>query len=353
MVLKNLKELGEILNDPIPNGEKGNSRRFRIKRWKTVCDWKKKENSQSIVITKVMNTAQTEKAASTERRQYKKNIIFLLLQMLYNKNSGMIHMTKSQIWYELRFYNEKFNNSYAEQEFIECHPDLNITQYDIDMFKDRNYKRFLDAYNRVISFLQDFGLITVNFHYEIKDMTGNIRTASDEDLEIERECRYETIKSLGKDVTNDEDAMFFIYCHRKQFFNKYYKSLLSHGIYSFTKIYDIGCISHDRIGNELDIILKSKGMSDKNIGYILNNDFVEASNREIETKYSHFIEKVEQDQKNLAMNMLGGFVPSNEFTETYEKGCEYYHYGDVNELFTINRMMAEEFIRHDYDNSID
>jgi hypothetical protein len=352
MIIKNLQALGDILEDPMSKGERGNARLYHIERWKQFCDWEKIPNSQSLRITQIYDKSLTAKAASKIRKQYKKNISFLLLQMLYNKNSGIIHMTKSQIWYELHFYNDKFNNAWAEKRFLEGCSDLNITQYDIDMFKDRNYRRFLEAYNRVIASLQNFGLITVNFHYEVRDISGNTRIADEKDLETERECRYGTIKSLGAEVTKDEDAMFFIYCHKKQFYKKYYGDLLKHGMYSFTKIYDIGCISHEDIGNELDLMLRKYGMSEKNIGQILNNDFVEASNMEIETKYSHFIEKVEQDQKALALNMMGGYIPSKYFTDTYEKDAEYFHDGDVDELFTINRMMAEEFIRQDYDNSL-
>lgn len=350
MVIKNYKELCNLLNIPILSG--GNMKQSQIKQLKCYMDFDK--SGQKFIVTDIFDTPLTvnDQRKLGNNSIYVKYIEVILLQYLSKQNGFTSTLNKVDWWKLLGFINDKYKNiPDKDLELL----DPTVTPFEIKMFYQRCNTKLERILFSALNNLKNRKLImyelqTVITYKNNKNGEANSFIADDDDkkriLEVERFVLKKELKL---------DNMFQVYWSNKQ--SSYYKRVqeLLESYYDWTGYYKqikIIYVKKDVIEELSDIELKLQQTQ-------LNGKIVDALNTNAINSYNKkMIEfnKNENDYKNQMWGNVENVTSDQNHTWKYPSTFvksqnilteELVRIGHKNIIFD-----SDEFIKSNYEKNI-
>lgn len=349
MVIKNYKELCNLLNIPILSG--GNIKQSQIKQLKCYMDFDK--SGQKFIITDIFDTPLTvnDQRKLGNNSIYVKYIEVILLQYLSKQNGFTSTLNKVDWWKLLGFINDKYKN--VPDKDLEL-LDPTVTPFEIKMFYQRCNTKLERILFSALNNLKNRKLIMYELQtvitYKNKNGEANSFIADDDDkkriLEVERFVLKKELKL---------DNMFQVYWSNKQ--SSYYKRVqeLLESYYDWTGYYKqikIIYVKKDVIEELSDIELKLQQTQ-------LNGKIVDALNTNAINSYNKkMIEfnKNENDYKNQMWGNVENITSDQNHTWKYPSTFvksqnilteELVRIGHKNIIFD-----SDEFIKSNYEENI-
>ena len=349
MVIKNYKELCNLLNIPILSG--GNMKQSQIKQLKCYMDFDK--SGQKFIITDIFDTPLTvnDQRKLGNNSIYVKYIEVILLQYLSKQNGFTSTLNKVDWWKLLGFINDKYKN--VPDKDLEL-LDPTVTPFEIKMFYQRCNTKLERILFSALNNLKNRKLIMYELQtvitYKNKNGEANSFIADDDDkkriLEVERFVLKKELKL---------DNMFQVYWSNKQ--SSYYKRVqeLLKSYYDWTGYYKqikIIYVKKDVIEELSDIELKLQQTQ-------LNGKIVDALNTNAINSYNKkMIEfnKNENDYKNQMWGNVENVTSDQNHTWKYPSTFiksqnilteELVKIGHKNIIFD-----SDEFIKSNYEENI-
>lgn len=326
-----MSALGTAIGDPLYSG--GKKRMLQLEHWKRYLDWNMAAGYK-IVLTAVHDATEPIQ----ERQTYQKEIRFLLLKLIYDKDEETVKFTQDNLWRKLYFVNAKYNDFWEENKFLEEHE--NATERDIIRFKRNTYSKCNSALKSAMRYFENRHNILVEVCEDIVDLNGNIHKASDKEIQIVLKCKKETDKEFGIDLMTNPES--YIFLHHKKYYKSLNAKLRGYGIKREAKVYYIHLLSKEEIKKELNTAYAE--LTDKQIGLALNAKIAEGLERTISTQYDNHLKKITEQQ---AVKLLGNrtMTRPEEWTDEYQFNELDFHGNNKNETLEVHRQLIGEMIK--------
>jgi len=290
MVFPNLQALGKFLKDPLRKG--GAGRIDQLNKWERFFTWEKvHKDKREIIINKIYEKPIVKEIPIGSRAIYVKHIEIILMQMLAQSSGGSIDISKSDLWYKLGFYNEKYNDYVSERVFLNNNHDISESM--ILQFKTREYKKFNEILTSALNSLSNRRIIDWSIDTIITDEKGKTFRANDREKDIIRDVEYAVLREFGFKAINQ----IWLSGQQFEFYNRTSEIL--------KKRYN--WISKEKVVHILytdDIVLKTLEEDIVQLERLaLNNLVLKASDQQAITQYTNYLKKIEK-QRDLTVGKL-------------------------------------------------
>lgn len=201
MVVKNYKELCELLGIPIKTGA---SKKKQMKEIGQVISYDKKGYSFIIKEVQAKPVLFSTPLPRRDRRKKKpKNIyikfveLILMQYLTQSSNEGTLTSTKINLFKLLGLVNYKFNMRLYEKEFIEQHSEMPNIKQNLNHVKSKAYNKMDSILSSSLRSLENKRIITTSTVIYITTINGNTYEASDKEITQVTEIEYEIMQKLG------------------------------------------------------------------------------------------------------------------------------------------------------------
>lgn len=280
MVLKNLKALGETLNDPMPERECGNSRKSRLERWHKICDWEKVPHSQALRITKVIHDAKQISGAA-KKVEYRKEIQILMLYLFRMTGSLYISCTNRQLIQKLSIIEDGF----MDLEYTDEMKAYGITPFDLWKIKSSVNRRVNYLKKSCLESLSKEKLISYSSHQSLMRTDGVLKRADLEDIFEYESCKKEAFRQMDRKYGNHKSYQY-TFPYSVEYYDILRKVMNENGIACMLYMNDIECLDL----NKADERISSFGQSFRNIAFDINSKIIYSTLSEVSTHYKHYMD---------------------------------------------------------------
>lgn len=317
---KNYKELCAALDEPLCTGNKKKSQLKEFDRY-----FLSNQNKHKFKIEKLYDFP-LEKLDKRTEGIYVKHIETILLQTFLSRDTNTVFLSYNECYRLFGFMNTDFSSPISEHRFLENNKDISYGQ--LQLFKNRSYSKFHDILNSAIKSLERRKLI-------LAKKSRLIKIAGEYEPIIATNNQVEDILRIEKEVLNKFgfNAIDGIFASGNQ--NKYYKQV-NESLYN--------AYGWESTFSALEIIYTRAFVPealDENIVYIeqnlCNSRIVESLNKQTETHYTNYLEKVKQERK-----LLGGHTLPLEKSPTFKRDSVNY----PDNFIEIQKKLTERFIKY-------
>lgn len=317
---KNYKELCAALEEPLCSGTQKKAQLKEFDRF-----FLSNQNKHKLKIEKIYDFP-LEKLDKRTEGIYVKHIETILLQTFLKRDTNTIFLSYNQCYRLFGFMNTDFNSPISENHFLENNKDISYGQ--LQLFKNRSYSKFHDILNSAIKSLERRKLIEAK-------KSRLIKIAGEYEPIIATNDQVEDILRIEKNVLNKLgfNSIDGIFASGNQ--NKYYKLVNEalYDAYGWESTFRAMEIVYIR-----DFVPEALG---ENIIYIeqnlCNSRIVESLNKQSETQYTNYHEKVKKETK-----LLGGHTLPLEHSPTFQRDSVNY----PDNFVEIQKKLTERFIKY-------
>lgn len=325
---KNYRELCKYIGEPYLTGS---NRITQLKEFNNYFLFENtKPNSREITITQIfnneeliLNQQQTLLNNSGSRSTFVNHIQILILQMLSECKGYTVNIKRRELWEYLGFFNSKYCNATAEEEFLAINTDIDNKM--LSEFKSRTYKKFDDIMKSALDSLRRRRIIDWSRDTIITDSKGKTHLATNKDKKIIREAEYDSLIELGYTTIDN------VWAHKEaqKYYDLVYSKLEQYNWIKYENVIHIGFTEHI-VKFELE---KDKLKMEKKI---INSLVKQATDKQAKNMYKKYLTVINE---HLTHYDKPAFIVTEEYRKMKDKKDMFYP-----DYVEIQERLSDEFI---------